>query len=117
MVVDTRRKECVNFIDIVYRTNAEVECPFSEIEISFIHRYSSDNSLEYELPFLIKHLNLELKVPNCMIGSDAIIVNTDLPECRGHIRAAYDLQLQPVYPASSIEIHNTMNHRDAGMVK
>ena len=84
LFVDTNVIECINFIEIVHRTKAQVECPFTTVEVSF--KYNYESFLENKLPLFIKDLNLKLKVPNCMIGSDAIIINTDFPEFKGHIK-------------------------------
>eukprot|EP00111_Clytia_hemisphaerica_P008531 TCONS_00024915-protein len=106
--------ECARFMEIVYRTEAKVECPFSEVEI---YEMADESQLVDQISFFIEHLHLILKVPNCMIGSDTIIINTDFPECKAYIKAIFELKLQPVYQAaSSIEIHCDVSYEYVGLV-
>ncbi|XP_066920142.1 uncharacterized protein [Clytia hemisphaerica] len=117
LVVNTRNTECIQFMKIVHRTRASVDCPYSYVKYPFsageaFLKPEDEQFIKDKLPSIIKRLNLKLKVPDCMIGSDVLIINTNSPECRYHINIAYDLQLQPVYPATSIEIHSQINRTD-----
>ncbi|XP_066919964.1 uncharacterized protein [Clytia hemisphaerica] len=105
LIIDTKNTECNNFIKLVYKTKAKVECPFSEFEMFNMYMDTRNCRLDHLLHF-VKHLNLALKIPSCMVGIDTLIIDADLPECRRHLKAAYFMGLKPVYRASSIEIHS-----------
>ena len=58
LVINTYRKECSRFLEFVYHTWAQVECPYTRVTMFDFHNEENGKYARY----FIEHMNLNLEM-------------------------------------------------------
>ena len=71
LVIDTAIPECQQWAQFLMQSEStKVDCPFTTARIGRVNINDADEDLNV-ISFLIEHLNLSLKIPRVMHGTDA----------------------------------------------
>uniref|UniRef100_A0A7M5V4V2 NACHT domain-containing protein n=1 Tax=Clytia hemisphaerica TaxID=252671 RepID=A0A7M5V4V2_9CNID len=105
LVIDPFMPECQEFLTLFHEAKLKLDCPYSMAKVANCILYTVDlrNAI-----FFIKHLNLKLKTPTFLIGSDSLIINMERPECRQFIKILRESKVTLESPYSTVRFRNDL---------